>query len=214
MFAENNLVGLQSSVPRFAVIPSLARYLLQGSFGFGIASLCVFATVAFAEGWMYDHLGVSGAYLVWTVLFIAGGGAALKSLVFDPARKTKFYAIFGAGFFMYAVGWVAAYFILRGRMGEWFGSLAGSLSLSVVIVAGFKAWHAALASFGALFISNSIGYFLGSILNESFQGKTGMLLWGAVYGLFLGAGLGLVLYLVQYWRVHAVASERKPPYLG
>ena len=34
-------------------IPSLGRSMLIGSFGFCLASLCVFATVAFAERWMY-----------------------------------------------------------------------------------------------------------------------------------------------------------------
>jgi hypothetical protein len=42
-------------------------------------SLFVFATVAFAEGWMYRHLTVVGSYLVWTILFIALGGGALGS---------------------------------------------------------------------------------------------------------------------------------------
>jgi len=54
-------------------IPSLGRSLLIGSFGFCLASLCVFATVAFAERWMYRNLGLGGAYLVWTVLFIIDG---------------------------------------------------------------------------------------------------------------------------------------------
>src|SRR3712207_8665090 len=37
---------------------------------FCAASLCVFATVAFAERWMYARLGLYGAYLAWTALFI------------------------------------------------------------------------------------------------------------------------------------------------
>ena len=48
-----------------------------------------------------------------------------------------------------------------------------------------------------LFVTNSIGYFLGSALNDYFGGREGMLLWGAAYGLFLGAGIGAVLWFAQ-----------------
>ena len=63
-------------------IPSLGRSLLIGSFGFCCASLCVFATVAFAERWMYRNLGLSGAYkegyeIQTTRLSDNGGSGAL-----------------------------------------------------------------------------------------------------------------------------------------
>ena len=54
--------------------PSLARSIITGAIGFGLVSLCVFATVAFAERWMYRNLGLSGSYLAWTVLFILLSG--------------------------------------------------------------------------------------------------------------------------------------------
>lgn len=38
-------------------VPSLARSLVAGGLGFGVVSLCVFATVAFAERWMYRESG-------------------------------------------------------------------------------------------------------------------------------------------------------------
>jgi len=53
------------------------------------------------------------------------------------------------------------------------------------------------AQTAALFIGNSAGYFLGDLLNNSIRGKTGMLLWGIIYGLCLGAGLGLSIFLAQ-----------------
>ncbi len=180
-----------------AFVPSLARSLLTGGVGFSLASLCVFATVAFAERWMYAQLSLFGAYLVWTLLFILLGGGVLGSLVVGRWRLPKFYLLFGAAFFAYAVGWVASYFILRGAAGEWVGSIAGSLLMGVVLAAGFGVISSALMLSAVLFVANSIGYFLGSMLNDAIGGRTGMLLWGAVYGLCLGAGLGAVLHLAQ-----------------
>src|SRR5262245_12937936 len=94
--------------------PSLAKSLVVGALGFGVVSLCVFATVAFGERWMYRNLGLTGAYLAWTVLFIVLGGGALGSLVVKRWRLPKFYLLYGLAFFLYAVGWVSAYFTLRG----------------------------------------------------------------------------------------------------
>lgn len=178
-------------------VPSLARSLLIGGLGFCLVSLCVFATVAFAERWMYTRLGLLGAYLAWTALFILLGGAVLGSLAVGRWRLPRFYLLFGAAFFAYAVGWVGAYFFLRGAAGEWVGSLAGSLLMGLVLAVGFGVARSTLKLSAALFVANSVGYFLGSALNERLGGGAGMLLWGGVYGLCLGAGLGAVLYLAQ-----------------
>jgi hypothetical protein len=177
---------------------SFRRSLLCGGLGFGLVSLGVFATVAFAERWMYMRLGLSGAYLAWTLLFILPGGAALNALVVGERRGIKFYLLFGAAFFAYAVGWVAAYFLLSGGgAGEWVGSLVGSVLMGLAFAAGFRVLRSALVLCLILFISNSAGYFIGSAMNDSIGGRAGMLLWGAAYGLCLGAGLGAVLHLAQ-----------------
>ena len=189
--ADGDMIG------RHGVVPSLARSLVTGGLGFCLVSLCVFATVAFAERWMYTRLGLSGAYLAWTALFILLGGGALGSLVVGRWRLPKFYLLFGAAFFAYAVGWVGAYFFLRGAAGEWVGSLAGSLLMGLVLAVGFGAARSALKLSATLFAANSLGYFLGSALNEAVGGRAGMLLWGAVYGLLLGAGLGAALHFAQ-----------------
>lgn len=172
-------------------------FVLTGSYRFCLASLAVFATVAFGERWMYGNLTVIGAYLVWTILFIVLGGFALRPLVAGPVSKTRFYTIFGAGFFAYATGWVVAYFLLTGAAGEWIGSLAGSVLLILVIASAFKRWRKVPLLSIFLFAIHSAGYFLGSILHSSLGGKAGMLLWGVVYGACFGAGLGFVLYQTQ-----------------
>ena len=180
-----------------SVVPSFLRSLLTGGLGFCLVSLCVFATVAFAERWMYERLGLAGAYLVWTALFILLGGGVLGQLVVGRWRLPRFYLLFGLAFFAYAAGWVGAYFILRGAAGEWGGSLAGSLLMGFVLAVGFGVARSALNLSAVLFVANSVGYFLGSALNDSVGGSAGMLLWGAVYGLCLGAGLGAALHLAQ-----------------
>jgi hypothetical protein len=194
--SDRVLARLQQNDGRSS-IPSLGRSLLIGSFGFCFASLCVFATVAFAERWMYRSLGLSGAYAVWTVLFIFLGGALLSPLVIGPGRLWRFQLVFGTAFLLYAVGWVAPYFMLRGVAGEWAGSLIGSILMALVITLAFGVVKTFIAQTAALFIANSAGYFLGDLLNNSIRGKTGMLLWGLLYGLCLGAGLGLSIFLAQ-----------------
>lgn len=181
----------------FNAVPSLRRSLLTGALGFGFTSLCVFGTVAFAERWMYTHLGLPGAYLVWTILFIVIGGGALGSLVAGGWRLPKFYLLFGLAFFAYAAGWVGAYFTVRGAAGEWVGSLVGSIVMGSLFAVGFGKLRSAITLSVLLFVGNSIGYFAGSGLNNYFGGRAGMLLWGIVYGLCLGAALGAVLHFVQ-----------------
>ena len=178
-------------------IPSLSRSILIGAIGFCLVSLLVFATVAFGERWMYRNLGRTGAYVAWTALFILLGGAAFGSLIVNRWRLPKFYLLFGAAFFAYAAGWVAAYFVLRGTTGEWVGSLAGSVLMAVVFALGFSAMRSLLKSTAVLFLANSAGYFLGSTFNEVIGGRAGMLSWGLAYGLFLGAGIGMVLHICQ-----------------
>ena len=180
--------------------PSLARSIATGAIGFGLVSVCVFATVAFAERWLYQTLGLLGAYLAWTVLFILLSGAVFGSLVVGRWRLPKFYFLFGLSFFAYAVGWVIAYFTLRNTAGEWLGSLAGSVLMAIVFAAGFGRLGSTLKLSAVLFVSNSLGYFLGSALHNSIGGRPGMLLWGVAYGVFFGAGIGAALHFVQQQR--------------
>lgn len=181
-------------------LPSLARSIVTGSVGFGLVSLAVFATVAFGERWMYNNLGLLGAYLAWTVLFILLSGAVFGSLVVGPWRLPKFYLLFGLAFFVYAANWMFAYFTVRGTAGELVGSLAGSVLMAVVFAAGFESLRSTVKLSALLFVTNAVGYFLGAALNNSIGGRPGMLLWGLAYGLFFGAGIGAALHMVQKQR--------------
>ena len=183
-------------------VPSLARSIVTGAIGFALVSLCVFATVAFAERWMYGTFSVLGAYLVWTVLFILLGGAVFGSLVAGRWRLPKFYLLFGLAFFAYAVGWIIAYFVLRGSAGEIVGSLAGPILMAIVFALGFGAVRSIVKLSAVLFVSNFLGYFLGAAILNSLRSQVGMLLFGVVYGLLFGAGIGAVLQMVQREQQH------------
>ncbi len=178
-------------------LPSLNFSLAVGSVGFGAASLAVFATVALGERWLYRNLGLNGAYTFWTVMFIVLGGSVFGPILVTRWRLPKFYLLFGAAFFAYAVGWTASYFILRDPAGEWVGSLLGSFLLTSVLLLGFGRLRLLLRLGLIVFVLNSLGYFLGSALNDYFGGRPGMLLWGVSYGLFLGAGISFVLHSSQ-----------------
>jgi len=178
-------------------VPSMAKSVVTGAIGFGLVSLCVFATVAYGERWMYRNLGLLVAYLTWTVMFIVLSAAVFGSLAVVRWRLPKFFLLFGLAFFAYAAGWMVAYFMLPNTLGEWIGSLVGSVLMAVVFAVGFSSLRSLLKLSAVLFVSNSLGYFLGSALYASLGTPTGMLLWGVVYGLFFGAGIGAVLQLVQ-----------------
>ena len=171
--------------------------IASGAVGFGLASLIVFGTVAFAERWMYRTLSPAGAYLTWIVLFILLGGTALGSLVEGRWKLPRFYLLFGLAFFAYAVGWIGAYFTLGGGAGEWVGSLAGSLLMALVFALAFDSTNSFVKFALILFVANSLGYFIGSALNDRLPIPAGMLAWGVVFGLCLGVGLTAVLQLAQ-----------------
>ena len=179
----------------------LGQAALRGAFGFGVASLVVFGSVAFGERWMYQTLGLYGAYAAWTLLFILPSGAVLRSLVVDPVRKRSFPLLFAAAFFLYAVGWMAGYFILRQSWGEppaeLVASLLGSALLALTLAAGLGAALRFGLLLGILFAANTVGYFLGGALLFALGRPVGMLLWGVVYGVLLGTGLGAAIHLAQ-----------------
>lgn len=180
--------------------PSLAKSIATGAIGFCLVSLCVFATVAFAERWMLRNLGMPGSYLAWTVLFILLSGVVFGQLVVGRWRLPKFYLLFGLAFFAYAAAWMIAYFTLRGATGELVGSIAGSVLMAIVFAAALGSLNSTLKLSAILFVSNSLGYFLGAALFYSLSEPIGMLLFGVVYGVLFGAGIGAALQIAQQER--------------
>ncbi|HEV2835253.1 MAG TPA: hypothetical protein VGW58_08050 [Pyrinomonadaceae bacterium] len=178
-------------------VPSLQKSIARGALGFSLVSLCVFATVAFIERWMFQTLGVLGSYLTWIALFILLSGAVFGSLVVVRWRLPSFYILFALAFFSYAAAWMLAYFRLGRTTGEFIGSLVGSVLMAVVFAAGFRTLRSTPKVSAVLFVTNCLGYFLGAALFDYFRRPVGMLLFGVVYGLFFGAGIGAALQMVQ-----------------
>src|SRR5262245_39960546 len=172
---------------------TLSRSVLLGTVGFFVASIAVFGTVAFGERWMYRNLGEYGSYACWTVLFILVGAAALNPLRFPSVSGPAFYATFGIAFLLYAVGWSAAYFLLGGGavlfggLSEWTASLAGSILMGLTLAIGLGALSVSPKLIPILFVANSAGYFLGGAVFYNLHSRSGMVAWGAIFGLFLGA---------------------------
>ena len=179
-------------------VPTLSRSIATGAIGFGLVSLVVFATVAFAERWMYQNLGLFGSYLTWTILFIVLSGAVFGSLVVvDRWRLPKFYLLWAVAFFAYAAVWMIAYFTIGRTKGEAVGALVGSIFMALVLAAGFRSLRSIIKLSALLFVSNFLGYFLGAALFNSLSEPIGMLLFGVVYGLLFGAGIGAALHFAQ-----------------
>jgi hypothetical protein len=178
-------------------LPSYSRSIATGAIGFSLVSLCVFATVAFAERWMFRNLGLFGSYIAWILLFILLSGAVFGAIVVDRWRLPKFYLLWAVAFIAYAGTWMIAYFSLGRTKGEAVGSLAGSVLMGLVIAAGFKSLRSTVKLSAVLFVSNFLGYFMGAALFDSLSAPAGMLLFGVAYGLFFGAGIGAALHIVQ-----------------
>ena len=183
-------------------VPSLARSIAVGAIGFAVVSLCVFAIVAFGERWLYRTFTEVGTYLICAVLFILLGGAVFGSLVVGRWGLPRFYLLFGLAFFAYASGWIIAYFVLGGTAGELVGSLGGSVLMALVFAAGFGSFRSTPKLSVVLFVLNALGYFFGAAILYQFVHQTGLLLFGVVYGLFFGAGIGAALHLVQQAQPH------------
>jgi hypothetical protein len=178
-------------------VPSLPRAIATGAIGFGVVSLCVFATVAFAEEWLYRIVGELGAYLIWILLFVVLSGVVFESIVVVRTRLPNFYLLWAIAFFAYAAAWMGAYFVLGRSVGEIIGSLVGSVLMALVFAAGFGSLQSTAKLSALIFVANAFGYFIGAALFDANPTQTGMLLFGAVYGVFFGAGIGAALHIAQ-----------------
>jgi hypothetical protein len=103
---------------------------------------------------------------------------------------------------------------IRGHAGSIAGLFAGTALMGWMLARAFDAERSVVQVVAALFLLNSIGYFIGGwiegsvismsqfsvfgiVLEKRSQAMIAMLLWGVSYGIGFGAGLGLAFYLCQ-----------------
>ncbi len=183
--------------------------MLRGSVGFAGVSVGGFAVWAFCGGWLHARFGEIGLYLACATVFIALSGLALHPLARGPGSLVRFYKIFIPAFGLYAVAWLAAWFLLRFGPGEWLGSLAGSVALAVMVGRGLGTSRSRVKVSVVLFALHSAGYFIGGqsmrwLADFTDGGQGGghlsalpKLCWGLCYGLGFGAGLGYAFFTFQ-----------------
>ena len=186
----------------------------RGSLGFAAVSLAGFSVWAFAGRWFYQNTGEAGLYAACAVVFVGLSGLLLHPLLRGSRSLARFYKIFIPAFMAYAVVWCAAWFVGRTGVGEWVGSLAGSLVFTGMVgwsLGGFGSWGRAAM---VMFVVHSAGYFLGGKWMYWMIGPDGAAMftglgkaqislmaklgWGLLYGLGFGAGLGYSFHAFQH----------------
>lgn len=209
-----NIANRARSTGSSADVPSLPASLWRGTIGFTIVSVAGFAPWALFGRWFYRNVGEAGLYAVCAIVFIVLSGLLLHKLIIGPGSLPRFYKLFGVSFAAYSVAWILGWMLLGGHMGSIVGLLAGTSLMGWMLVRAFEAREALLPVIAALFLLNTLGYYVGgwveaplmrmenfSLLGwtpaKSVQIRSAMLLWGVFYGAGFGAGLGLAFFLCQ-----------------
>jgi len=195
-------------------IPSLGASLLRGILGFTIVSVAGFAPWALGGSWLHRAVGEAGMYAACAIVFIGLSGLLLHRLILGPGSLPRFYKLFGTAFAAYSAAWIAGWMGLHGHLGSLAGLFAGTAAMGWIFADAFGERKAAPKSIAALFVLNTIGYYVGGwvegtvakLPHLSLAGivvekpppiTIAMLLWGVCYGVGLGAGLGLAFHFCQ-----------------
>ncbi len=201
--------GISENSARFT--PS--RAVLRGSIGFGLVSLGGFAVWAFGGRWFSARLGEGGMFAVCAIVFLGLSGLFLHSLVQGSGTLRRFYKAFIPAFIAYAIVWSVAWFGLGFGAGEWIGSLLGTIVFAALVARSLGSYGSFIVVCLVLFVTHSIGYFLGGELyywshrpaaadllgSLSRWQRTvgGRMAWGLLYGLGFGAGMGYAFFRFQ-----------------
>lgn len=181
-------------------VPSLGDSLMRGMMGFTVVSVAGFVPWAVFGHWFHGQGGEAGMYAVCAVVFLALTSPLLHRLIIGPGSVSRFYKLFGLSFTAYSVAWIAGWMTLRGHLGSIAGLFVGTMVMACMLVAAFDALRVVVKVFLALFVLNSIGYFVGGISEAAFIKQYPLyakLSWGVFYGLGFGAGLGLAFHICQ-----------------
>jgi hypothetical protein len=172
--------------------------MLAGALGFAVTSVAAFSVWAFGAGWFEGHGGELAMYSGCAAVFVLLSGLLLHPLLKGSDRVARIYKTFIPAFLAYAVAWCVAWMGMRDRTGEWMGSAAGSVAFAAVLALMFRNGRALLPAAVVVFILHSAGYFAGSVIYEDFMHMPrGRLVWGLLYGLGFGAGIGYAYWAMQ-----------------
>ena len=196
--------------------------MIRGSIGFGLVGLAAFSVWAFGGKWFENHLGEAGLYGACALVFIALSGLLLHPLLGRSRSLLHFYGIFIPAFLVYAIIWCTAWFVLRFGAGEWLGSLLGTAGFVGILSWRLHNSRGFIQTSLIVFVLHSAGYFLGGQIMHWLLGAAGSgllsglsrptllivakFMWGLVYGVGFGAGIGYAL--------HAIQKKKAPPIPG
>ncbi len=167
---------------RSPAVPSFAVSLRRGIVGFTLLSVAGFVPWAVFGKWFHRNLGEAGLYLVCAVTFIGLSGPLLHQLIIGPGSLARFYKLFGVTFAVNSVLWIGGWFALRtygnGHAGSLAGLFAGTTAMGWLLTLAFDARGAALRVISALFVLNSLGYFVGGWIEGAVVGAKQLSLLG------------------------------------
>ncbi len=193
--------------------PTLWQSIARGVAGFTAVSVAGFAPWALFGRWFYPFVGEAGLYSTCAAVFIGLSGLLLHRLILGTGSLPRFYKLFSIAFAAYSAVWIACWLWLGGDRGSHVGLLGGTAAMGCIFANAFAAWRSAAGVIAALFVLNAAGYFAGQSLFHrliSWNMLASMLLWGACFGLGLGAGLGVAFHLCQAKaRAFLIAQSRK-----
>lgn len=209
-----SIVDRVTASGRPVVVPRWWDSILRGLIGFTLVSLAGFGPWALAGRWFYRNLGEGGLYAVCAVLFIGLSGLLLHRLILGPGSLVRFYQIFTLAFAAYSIAWTAGWMALHGHAGSLVGLLAGTAVMGALLAHAFAARSVMLKVILILFVTNTLGYFIGGWayeflaaqkqlsflgldLSRTARGALAKSSWGLFYGLGFGAGLGAAFHLCQ-----------------
>jgi hypothetical protein len=185
-------------------VPSLGASVVRGIVGFTIVSVAGFVPWAVFGSTLYGMIGEVGLYSVCALVFIGLSAPALHKLIIGPGSLPRFYKLFGMSFAAYSVAWITGWVMLGGHLNMFMsgavGLLAGTAIMGWMLTTAFEARGQLLKIIAILFVLNSLGYFIGGVIEGALIREyplPAMLLWGVCFGLGLGAGLGLAFHQCQ-----------------
>jgi hypothetical protein len=207
-----------------STVPSLSASLWRGIIGFTLVSIAGFVPWGVFGTSIKAHIGELGMYLVCALVFLVLSGLLLHKLIIGEGSLSRFYKLFTPAFAAYSVAWIVGWMSLRGHPGSIVGLFAGTALMGWMLAFAFDAHAQSLKIIAALFILNSIGYFVGGVielalidlpeltiggvtLSKPTQVMMAKMQWGVCYGIGLGAGLGLAFHLCQAHARVFIAAE-------